>query len=57
MMICRALGIRPAPSLAAAGVIVVAFALMPFANALAAAAAEGWLAVYMDAAAFRLFCL
>lgn len=57
MVICRALGIRPAPSLAAAGAIVVAFALMPFANALAAAAAEGWLAMYMDAAAFRLFCL
>lgn len=47
----------PLPLLAA-GSAVFAFALVsPFGEALTSAFAEGWLAVYLDGAAFRLFCL
>jgi hypothetical protein len=44
----------------AAGLAAGAFGLVafsPFGAFLASAFAEGWLAVYMDAQAFRLFCL
>jgi hypothetical protein len=44
--------------LLAAGSSVFAFALAtPIGSFLASAFAEGWLAVYLDGAAFRLFCL
>ena len=44
----------------AAGVGAGAFGLVafsPLGTLFASAFAEGWLAVYMDAQAFRLFCL
>ena len=50
----------PAAPVLAAGLATVAFELIafsPFGVPLAAAFTEGWLAVYMDAQAFRLFCL
>ena len=50
----------PATPALAAGLALVGFglvALSPFGTALASAFTEGWLAVYMDAQAFRLFCL
>ena len=56
----HALPLSPAPPTLAAGLAVAALGLVafsPFGNLLASAFAEGWLAVYMDAQAFRLFCL
>ena len=50
----------PAAPALAAGLAAGAFGLVafsPLGNLLASAFAEGWLAVYMDAQAFRLFCL
>ncbi|MBM3951989.1 MAG: hypothetical protein FJ311_11105 [Rhodospirillales bacterium] len=50
---------RPMPALAA-GAMTVAVALVaisPLGEFLARAFVEGWLAVYMDAGAFRLFCI
>ena len=44
----------------AAGFVVAAFGLVgfsPFGNLFVQAFAEGWLAVYMDAQAFRLICM
>ena len=60
-----ALSVRALPSFLAAPVLAAglaagAFGLVafsPLGNLLASAFAEGWLAVYMDAQAFRLFCL
>lgn len=56
----HALPRSPAAPVLAAGLALVAFglvALSPFGTLLASALVEGWLAVYMDAQAFRLFCL
>jgi hypothetical protein len=50
----------PAAPALAAGAATGAFGLVafsPFGTLLASVFAEGWLAVYMDAQAFRLFCL
>lgn len=50
----------PAVPVLAAGLAAGAFGLVafsPLGNLLASAFVEGWLAVYMDAQAFRLFCL
>ena len=44
----------------AAGAAAVAFGLLaasPFGTFLAQAFLQGWLAVYVDAGAFRLFCI
>jgi len=44
----------------AAGAVTAAFGLLaasPFGDFLARAFLEGWLAVYVDAGAFRLFCI
>ena len=44
----------------AAGLAVALFGLIgfsPFGSVLASAFSEGWLAVYMDAQAFRLVCM
>ena len=56
----RALPLTPATPVLAAGLVsgvIGLIAVSPFGNLLATAFAEGWLAVYMDAQAFRLFCL
>ena len=56
----RALPPPPAVPVLAAGLVVAAFGLVgfsPFGNLFVQAFAEGWLAVYMDAQAFRLICM
>jgi hypothetical protein len=54
-----ALAAPTARPLATMGLFAAAFVAMasPFGSYLAAAFAEGWIAVYMDAAAYRLFCI
>jgi hypothetical protein len=50
----------PATPVLAGGLLSAAFGLVafsPFGPLLASAFAEGWLAVYLDVQAFRLFCL
>ncbi len=54
----RTLSSSFAMPLLAAGSAVLAFGLAtPFGSYLASAFAEGWLAIYLDGAAFRLLCI
>lgn len=49
---------RSAPATAVAGILLTGFgvALSPLGPWVASAFAQGWLAVFLDAQAFRLFC-